>query len=205
MRTGIVLLLVCMGIVAGPAAAESPGFMGIYFDAEATTYDLFTSPGVVETYVCLIEAPFAQIEGFDFQFEIEGNALVTDAIFPGDEATVLQTGGGYYFDLQQSLAVEPVTVLARLSLFVLDASASYLTLSGLETNPWTALDLPNVYLPDGSVQPVCTAAWNSELGEPDYCATINDFIIILPGKSYECFGLVAAEKQTWDAVKSMYR
>lgn len=205
MRTGIVLLLVCMGIVAGPAAAESPGSMGIYFDEEATIYDVHTPPGLLDAYVCLIESPFPQIVGFDFQLEIEGSAILTDAIFPGGEVSVLQTGGGYSFDLQQSLAVEPVTVLARLPLFVLDAQECRLTLSGLETNPWTALDLPNVYLPDGSVQPVCTPSWNVELGEPDYCATINGSVVVLREKSYECYGLVAAEEQTWDAVKSMYR
>lgn len=202
MRTWAFLFLVCL-VVAGPAEAESPGVMSIYFDREATIFEGYVSPGFRSTYICLTSSPFTAVQGFEFGVTPEGSAILIDATCPGAEVT--GEGGDFHFDLQLPLTVEPVTVLAELRVFLMDALPTFLTLHGPATNPWTALNLPNVVQPDGTVQPVCTAFWNSYSQEPAECLFFNPDIPVLRAKSYECYGIVGAEEMTWDAVKSMYR
>lgn len=206
-RLGILLVLmpVVLSAVAPVVRAESPGFMSFYFDEEAMIYQIDANTGPLTIYVCLTEAPFASVQGYEFQYEIFGTPMLMDLTSRGDGAVVADGSGGYRVDLQQPLAVEPVTVLAELRIFIVEYTPAYLKLSGLDTNPWTELDLPAVILPDGTTQPVCTAAWDSALQEPVYCASINDPITVLLDKSYECYGIVSSEEMTWDAVKSMYR
>lgn len=205
MRVACACLLVCLLFVSSFAQAETPGFMSIYLDADATIWDgEVPAPGLVTLYVCLTESAFGEIQGYEFGYTFTGNAMVSATTFLGAGAVDAGEAGAHQVTLESPLGVAPVTVLTQLSLFILDANPIEFTLRGLDSGIPDAQDLPAVTLPGGALQPVCPAAWDEN--GPTVCLTINEVHVVLPRtKSYECYGILPVEQQSWDAIKSMYR
>lgn len=206
MRAGIACLFLCLLLGAGSARGEAPGYMSIYLDAGATTWQngSVAAFSAVPLYVCLTNCAFPEIQGYEFGYFYTGNTTVIGTQFQGVGAQDAGGSGSHQVTLEAPLETAPVTVLAIITLFLLDANPVELKLLGLDSGIPGAQNLPAVTLPDGGRQPICPAFWDGDA--PTICTTINEWGGVFPSpKTYDCYGTLPARPWSWDSVKSLYR
>lgn len=196
MKSIFCILLLSLGaaVAAQAGVVSVPDGMDIYFDPAGTTYEIEqTAFSVVPFYVVLTDPTFDAIEGYEFSYEIAGNVMVTSMQLAGENRIDLHyKDGEHIVSLPQPMDVGAATVLATVSLFLLDAEEVDLTLKGMNPRTADGFALPAVTV-DGLPRTMTTWSWDAENEVFRPSAVINSCCI------------QPADEFSWDQVKSLYR
>ena len=179
-----------------PSSAEY-GYMGFFFDMDATVYESAAAPYEIhDMYILLYEHEFTAVKGYEFSFTIEpaANRTITGVSFQG--AGPIDVGGvvgNHIVGLAAPLPTTAVTHLATVSVFVLSGDPLEFTLKGSDPNSVFGEVVPAVLLEGDAIRSVGTPAWDEGAGMPGVCAIMNGT------------GVIASDEASWDEVKSLYR
>ncbi len=184
------LLIVTLG-TAMPASSSDNNTVGFYFDTAAESNCLETGPYVtVPMYLILTNPDIDAIYGYEFGYAASGSYMIqATALMGAGPIDVAGGEGNHIVGLSDPLSVRSETVLATLSVFVLDENQISFNLHG--SVPASVLeepDLPAVLLADDEIisLPLST---NANLPNSRINGKCNPDI----------------EEGTWDEVKSLYQ
>ena len=203
----ILLLSICCASAVLGVIDPCPNDMGIYFDLNADVYEC-TAPlyMIMPTYVILTQPDFDTLIGFEFSYEMTGNAVITETTFAGSEPTdASETAYNHIVSLASPLPTGNATLLATASVFIFDADPIAFTLRGAEPNSIDGSSLPAVVLPGDELRIIGLSAWDRWTLEPATCAILNGVGVPLSTLRQDCLLDVSTDPITWDAIKSMYR
>jgi hypothetical protein len=177
MKKLVVLLLASLFVVNVASAVVDPdtNSMGFYMDANADLYEFATAPYViVPVNVILTNPDFEALFGYEFGYQIVGNHMVSGTALRGTGP--IDVGGGpgnHIVGLAAPMATTPATILATLSIFVLDANPISFTLFGATPNSVVGSNTPAVLLAGDVILKTGVSAWDEAAGAPGICAYIN--------------------------------
>ncbi len=193
MKKRVVLLLSLF--VASSALAivdNDPNMLGIYFDlnADITCLEDVTPYAQVPAYVILTNPTFEFLGGYEFGFQVEGNAIILSAIMEG-QALDVGSAGNHIVGLGEPLLTSEITLLSTLTVLYSDTALAPVLFFLGGTDP-SSLDpmLPTILYGEGELMSLGTS---SVPGSP--CAVINGV----------CEDVVATDNTTLDSLKSLYR
>ena len=197
----ILFVLLCLLFATSASAVIDPdtNSMGFYFDVNADVYEYSTaSYVVVPVHVILTRPDFDIIYGYEFSYEIIGNAMVSSRSFYGpylndpDIVAGWEISPGNFRVTGMAYPTSPATPLCTLHIFVMDANPSGFELKGAQPNSVPGSVTPTVLLAGDVNVPIGVSAGLVD-GDTQVCAYINGS------------GVVASDKASWDSVKSLYR
>lgn len=178
--------------------AQDPPFgtMGIYFDTDATVYEMTSAAyAQVPAYVCVVDHGFDNLFGYEFGYTIDGNHTVISVAMQGSgPIDVGGVAGNHIVGLAAPMVADPVTVVCILTVFVLDDQPITFTLTGAEPNSVVGSVTPAVLLAGDAIKRCGTSGWDADAGMPTICAAINGTDPV-----------IAVDQTSLDAVKSLYR
>jgi len=190
----ILALLVLLATAAGAVVDPDTNRMSIYFDTDATIYELHVSPyQVVSAYVVLTRPDFPSLHGYEFSYEITGNQTVVEQIAYGPKPLLdVGTIGTVTQMLGVPYATTEATVLMEIQVFLLDANAVLFKLLGPENDTIPGWNGPLTWV-ESKPLAIQTTFLDPNGNEPGICAAINASD---PQPTVEA---------AWGDVKSLYR
>lgn len=188
-----VLLILLVHASTYAVVDPEPNRMSIYFDTNADTWTVWTTQfSIVPFHIILTNPDFAALYGYEFGFDVDGNATIMSVTLYGDG--IIDVGGNptnHIIGLSGPMPTAPATVLATVQVFLLDPLPTYLTLEAAQPSS-VYTNTPAVLLANDEILPIRPSAWDTSAGAPLVCAMIND-------------GEFAVDEATWDQVKALYR
>lgn len=190
--------LAALSLLAPTPGSAQQATLGLYLDNAATTYEQASvAPGLITVYLCMVDHDIAALYGYEYGFTVDGTAVVTTVTNQGNGP--IDVGGNtvpnnHIVGLASPMSTTPVTVVAEISVFVMDGTVTYFTLHGAEPNSVPGSVTPALLLAGDQIVRAGVSGWDADLQEPTVCLSINEVDTV-----------VATDEITLDGIKSLYR
>lgn len=194
MKKMLVLILSLMIASSAMAVVDTDNDMlGIYFDMAADSNCLtgLAPYAQAPAYVIMTNPTNDLIGGFEFGYDIVGNALVLETVFTSPQALDVGGPGNHIVGLGSPMATSEATVLATLTVLNTDTAGAPVFFALHGSNP-SSIDpaLPTVLYGQGQLMTLGTSTLPGT-----YNAVING----------ECGDVVDTDATSLDSFKSLYR
>jgi hypothetical protein len=192
----LVLLLMASMLVASSAFAvvdQDPDMVGMYFDPTADTTCLtgVVPYAQVAAHVILTNPSFDYLYGFEFGYDVTGNAMILSSTFENPQALDVGEGQNFIVGFGSPSACSEATVLVNMTIMNMNVTPEPISFNLRASNPSSNdLGLPTMLLANGQLLPV------------GYNTLDGNIVAVINGT---CDDVVATDATTFDAVKSLYR
>lgn len=193
-KLGILLLASLMfATTAFAVVDQDPNMLGLYFDLTADTncMDGVGQNDMVTAYVMLTNPTFDELFGFEFGYDVLGNAVVIQTVMANPQSLDIGSNGNHIVGFGTPTLCTEATLLTTLTLMYLDGGMAPVSFNLGDTYPSSNdLGLPTLLLADSVLMPVGYSTMDGT-----NAAIINGV----------CEDVVATDQATFDSVKSLYR
>lgn len=189
----LVVLLMAVLVATSAFAIEDldVNSAGLYFDMNADTYCVEGAAPYSQhiMYMVFTNLDRDMLHGFEFGYDIVGSGMVLSTVFANPQALDVGGAGNHIVGFGSPTTIEPVTLLATMTVLYTDTTGAPFALIAHGSNPSSA----------DAAYPVALFA-NAEI--------INTGMSTVEGPSIQINGacdVVATENVSFDSIKSLYR
>jgi hypothetical protein len=172
---------------------QDPNMLGLYFDLTADTNCMqdVGQNDMVMAYVMLTNPTFEELHGFEFGYDVTGNAMVINTALANPQALDVGSLGNHIVGFGSPTICTEATLLVTLTVLYMDSAMAPVSFDLGDSYPSSNdLGLPTLLLADSVLMPVGFSTMDGS-----NVAVINGL----------CEDVVATDKASFDSVKSLYR